>query len=121
MKTKFLDEYSCRNSQVDNKTPPFNSMDQVDNKTPQLNSMDKIDNKTPQFNSVDDETNDQLNSEPSQLPEKYHELVKPKNKVVYNKIKFNDVTKDFIKDTKISKRLFYKIVYFAFNQNIILT
>ena len=68
MKTKFLDEYSCRNSQVDNKTPPFNSMDQVDNKTPQLNSMDKIDNKTPQFNSVDDETNDQLNSEPSQLP-----------------------------------------------------
>ena len=73
MKTKFLDEYSCRNSQVDNKTPPFNSMDQVDNKTPQLNSMDKIDNKTPQFNSVDDETNDQLNSEPSQLPEKYPE------------------------------------------------
>lgn len=96
----------------------------------------KSDNKTSQFNSTDKET---INGEITQVKYTHHNLYpsaipktysKPNidsrneldsNKVVFNKIKFNHLTKDFIKETKISKKLFYKIVYFACSQNIILT
>ena len=37
------------------------------------------------------------------------------------KIKLNHVTQNFIKETKISKKLFYKVIYFAYSQNILLT
>lgn len=106
----FLDDNECRKSKSDNKTSQSNSIDKE-----KIN--EEISQETFPHHNLDPLAFSKINSKPNIDSRNEHNL----NKMVFNKIKLNHVTKDFIKETKISKKLFYKIVYFACSQNIILT